>query len=151
MKMAYIKDMEEWAADFGFSIQVSVRISETDMYGHLNNTVPFIYFEQARAEYFKKIGLMNDWQVPNGETIPVVADLQCDFVKQVFFDENLSIYIKAAEVGNSSVDTHYMAKNEKGEVVFTGRGTLVQISKVTGKGIPWTAEEKSLFVKEKVK
>ncbi|BAQ11665.1 thioesterase superfamily protein [Bacillus sp. OxB-1] len=151
MKMAYIKDMGEWAADFEFSIPISVRFSETDMYGHLNNTVPFTYFEEARIEYCKSIGLMSDWLDPEGKSIPVVADLQCDFIKQVFFDENLSIYVKAAEVGNSSVDIHYMAKNEKGEVVFTGRGTLVQISKVTGKGIPWTDQEKSLFVKEKVK
>ena len=32
---------------------------------------------------------MNDWLNPKGEKIPVVADLQCDYVKQVFFDEKL--------------------------------------------------------------
>lgn len=149
--MAYIKDMVEWASEFEFYIPVAVRFSETDMYGHLNNTVPFTYFEQARIEYLKQLGIMNDWLQPDGETIPVVADLQCDFIKQVFFDEMLSVYVKAAEIGNSSVDIHYMAKNEKGEIVFTGRGVLVQISKKTGKGIPWSEKEKSLFVAEKVK
>ncbi|MFS0574949.1 thioesterase family protein [Sporosarcina sp. 179-K 3D1 HS] len=151
MKMAYIKDLEEWASEFDFFIQVTVRFSETDMYGHMNNTVPFTYFEQARIEYLKRIGFMSDWLDPDGENIPVVADLQCDFVQQVFFDETLFIYVKTTTVGTSSIDVHYMAKNEKGHIVFTGRGALVQISKETGKGIPWTSEEKSLFVKEKVK
>ena len=99
--------------DFSFSVPVTVRFSETDMYGHLNNTVTFAYFEYARIEYLKHLGHMEDWLNPNGTTIPVVADLQCDYMKQVFFDEQLSIYVKTASVGNSSMDIHYMAKNSK--------------------------------------
>jgi acyl-CoA thioester hydrolase len=38
-----------------------------------------------------------------------------------------------------------MAKNEADEICFTGRGTMVQISAATGKGKPWTAEEKARF------
>ena len=145
MKAAYIEELTEWASDFKFSVAVSVRFSETDMYGHLNNTIPFVYFEHARIEYLKEIKLMNNWLDPAGETFPVVADLQCDFVKQVFFDEQLTIFVKAASIGNSSIDIHYMAKNSKGDIVFTGRGSMVQISRKTGKGVPWTAKEKLLF------
>ncbi len=145
MKQTYIEDFEEWENEFRFSVPVRVRFSETDMYGHLNNTVTFTYFEQARIDYLKEIGLMNDWLDPNGECIPVVADLQCDYVKQVFFNETVDIYVKAASVGKSSVDIHYMAKNEKGDIVFTGRGAMVQISKKTGTGVAWTDHEKELF------
>ncbi|MER2089151.1 MAG: acyl-CoA thioesterase [Sporosarcina sp.] len=146
MKASYINDLSIWASDFKFSVPVSVRFSETDMYGHLNNTIPFIYFEHARIEFMKEIKLMGNWLDPKGETFPVVADLQCDFVKQVFFDEKLAIFVKAAAVGNSSVDIHYMAKNNEGDIVFTGRGSMVQIGKKTGKGVPWTEVERSLFV-----
>ncbi|WP_438311295.1 acyl-CoA thioesterase [Sporosarcina sp. FA9] len=151
MRASYIKDLTTWASEFKFSVQVSVRFSETDMYGHLNNTVTFAYYEYARIEYLKQIGLMNDWLDPAGKTIPVVADLQCDYLKQVFFDEALDIYVKAASIGNSSVDVHYMAKNARDQIVFTGRGSIVQISKDTGKGIAWTQKEKSLFVGESIK
>ena len=145
MRASYIQDPVEWASDFHFSVPVQVRFSETDMYGHLNNTTNFSYFEFARIEFFKHIGLMNDWLNPKGLTIPVVADLQCDYVKQVFFDEKLEINVKAASVGTSSVDIHYHATNEQGDTVCTGRGTIVQINKNTGKGSPWTEKEKSLF------
>ena len=151
MRATYINDLSTWASEFVFSVPVSVRFSETDMYGHLNNTVTFAYFEYARIEYLKHIGLMNDWLDPAGTTIPVVADLQCDYLKQVFFDEALDIYVKAATVGNSSVDIHYMANNGKGKIVFTGRGSIVQIGRDSGKGVPWTEKEKSLFVGEFVK
>jgi acyl-CoA thioester hydrolase len=111
----------------------------------VNNTVPFVYFEYARVEFMKHIGLMNDWLNPNGEKIPVVADLQCDFVKQVFFDEKLSVYVKAETIGNSSVDLHYMGRNGKGDIVFTGRGTIVQIGRESGRSLPWTKQEKLYF------
>ncbi|WP_205536252.1 acyl-CoA thioesterase [Paenisporosarcina cavernae] len=145
MKANYIKDLNEWVKEFSFYAPVKVRFSETDMYGHLNNTTNFAYFEYARIEYFKHIGLMSDWLNPKGETIPVVADLQCDYVRQVFFDEELKIYVKVQSVGNSSIDIHYVAKNAQDDICFTGRGTIVQISRKTGKGVPWKEEEKNLF------
>ncbi|WP_335869142.1 acyl-CoA thioesterase [Bacillus sp. 2205SS5-2] len=137
-KIAYIDDLLEWKQEFKFSHPVKVRFSETDMFGHLNNTIPFIYFEEARIEYFKSLGFMQEWLKPSYEYIPVVADLQCDFLKQVFFSEDLNIYVKAFKIGTSSVDLHYMSVNRKNEVCFIGRGTIVQMSKKTGKGAPWT-------------
>ncbi|GEN82298.1 hypothetical protein SLU01_06100 [Sporosarcina luteola] len=145
LRIGYIEDLEKWAEEFTFSVPVSVRFSETDMYGHLNNTVTFTYFEYARIEFLKQVGHMADWLDPKGTTIPVVADLQCDYMKQVFFDEKLSIFVKAASVGNSSVDIHYMAKNAKEKIVFTGRGSIVQIDRTTGKSVPWSDEQKSAF------
>jgi acyl-CoA thioester hydrolase len=143
MKITYIENMELWKEQFDFNIEIKVRFSETDMFGHLNNTVPFTYFEEARIEFFKSKGFMQDWVRPDHETIPVVADLQCDFLKQVFFDQTIRIFVSANKVGSSSVDLHYMGMDERDRVCFTGRGTMVQISKETGKGVPWTEEMKS--------
>ncbi|MDR7001443.1 acyl-CoA thioesterase FadM [Neobacillus niacini] len=94
----------------------------------------------------KSIGFMDQWVNPESKTIPVVADLQCDFLQQIFFGENLKVYVKAASVGNSSVDLHYMGKKEDGSVGFVGRGTLVQVSKTIGKGVPWTEEMRNLLL-----
>lgn len=137
-KISYIDDLTAWEKEFHFWIPVKVRFSETDMYGHLNNTVPFTYFEEARIEYLKELGLMEKWTEENNDGMVVVADLQCDFLRQVFFDEKLQVFVKPEKVGNSSADLHYMAKNEKGEICFVGRGTIVQFSKQFGKAIPWS-------------
>ena len=144
-KISYIMDMKEWMEGFSFRYLIKVRFSETDMFGHLNNTVPFTYFDQARIEYFKSLGFMQDWVDTKNETIPVVADLQCDYLRQVFFDENITIMVKAASVGNSSVDIHYLGMREDGTPCFVGRGTVVQISRNTGKPVAWTDEMKELF------
>lgn len=139
-RVAYIDDMESWQKDFHFYLPIKVRFSETDMFGHLNNTVPFIYFEQARIDLFQSLGFMQDWTKPDHDTIPVVADLQCDFLSQVFFDEHIKLYAKVAEIGNSSMDIHYMGCKGDGNIAFTGRGRIVQISKKTGKSVPLSEE-----------
>ncbi|MGG3940472.1 thioesterase family protein [Peribacillus psychrosaccharolyticus] len=147
-RISYIENMEDWAASFTFTHEVKVRFSETDMFGHLNNTVPFTYFEEARIEYFKSLGFMQDWVHDESGAIPVVADLQCDFLQQIFFNDKVLIQVKAAKIGNSSADIHYLGKKEDGSICLTGRGTVVQINKATGKPLVWTEEMKQLMDKQ---
>ncbi|WP_342535015.1 thioesterase family protein [Lysinibacillus sp. FSL K6-1151] len=147
MKANYIEDFQEWEKDFSFYSEVRVRFSETDMFGHMNNTVSFTYFEQARIDYFHHLGILMPSAVTEDvEAIPIVADLQCDYVKQVFFDDVLRIYTKIAKVGNSSLDIHYLAKNQKNEICFTGRGTIVQMDPRTGKSVPISEEDRTKFI-----
>ncbi|PLT30207.1 acyl-CoA thioesterase [Peribacillus deserti] len=149
-RIAYIENMKEWSDSFHFAHSVSVRFSETDMFGHLNNTVPFTYFEEARIEYLKAISFMADWLNPEHDRIPVVADLQCDFLAQVYFGEELLIHVKAHSIGNSSVDIHYKGTRQDDTIVFTGRGTIVQISRHTGKPVFWSEQQKNKLEAEKL-
>ncbi|WP_028783385.1 acyl-CoA thioesterase [Thalassobacillus devorans] len=134
-RTAYIHDFEKWRKGFQFNIQVHIRFSETDQFGHMNNTVPFIYFEEARIEFMKHLGfVIHKDKAP--KAVPVVADIQCDFHRQLFFDEKLDIYVKADEIGNTSFDLHYLAVNQDGDIALTGRGRLVQVDSTTGKPVP---------------
>ncbi|OZM58017.1 hypothetical protein CIB95_05960 [Lottiidibacillus patelloidae] len=129
-KIAYIDNFSEWEQSFNFSITFTVRFSETDAFGHLNNTVPFTYFEDARVAMLTAI----DYEIDaNSQLLPVVADIQCDFIKQVFFKETITLYTKINTIGNTSFEIHYMAKNEQREICFVGRGAIVQINKKTGR------------------
>lgn len=132
-KIAYIKDMEQWRLEFSFFVPIKIRFSETDMFGHVNNVSPFIYFEEARIEFLKASGLFESANKENG--MPIVADLQCDYHKQMFFNDSLKIYVKVDYVGNSSIDIHYMAINEQAELCLTGRGRMVYINPETGKPV----------------
>ncbi|WP_453994583.1 acyl-CoA thioesterase [Bacillus nitroreducens] len=143
--LSYVDDIEKWETAFEFYQPIKVRFSETDMFGHLNNTVPFTYFEEARIQYFNHLGFMQKWTTKSSETIPVVASQQCDYFKQVFFDEQLKLYVKIHQIGKSSMDIHYMAKNNEGSICFVGRSTLVQMSKSTGKSEPWSEDIKQMF------
>ncbi len=132
---AYIDDIDKWTAGFKFNIDVRIRFSETDQFGHMNNTVPFVYFEEARIEFMKQLGLSLN-KVKEPKVVPVVADLQCDFHRQLYFDDILKIFVKAEQIGNTSYDLHYLALTEEGETALTGRGRIVQVDSSTGKPVP---------------
>ncbi|WP_249870943.1 acyl-CoA thioesterase [Oceanobacillus saliphilus] len=143
-KVNYIENMEQWRSEFKFYIPVKVRFSETDMYGHVNNVSPFIYFEEARIDYIQHTGLMTDMVSKDGAVI--VGDLQCDYLQQIYFNEKLKLYVKTDSVGNSSFDLHYMGVKENDEIAFTGRGRMVYINPQTGRPQPLSEEKKRLLV-----
>lgn len=145
-KISYIDRLDEtYKASFTFSHPIRIRFSETDLFGHMNNTAPFTYFEEGRIEFFKKIGLMKKWMDHNSDYIPIVADLQCDFLYQAFFDDRIELFVKIASIGTSSLDLHYLGINQNGQNLFIGRGTIVQVSKRTGKSVPWSDSDKMLM------
>lgn len=131
--ITYIQDIEKWQSEFSFSIPIKIRFSETDMFGHVNNVSPFIYFEEARIEFLKSVGLFDNPGSDGG--IPIVADLQCDYHKQMFFNDKVDLYVKVNHVGNTSLDVHYMALNGNEEITLTGRGRMVYINSETGKPV----------------
>src|SRR5699024_10890752 len=121
----YISNLEKWKSGFTFSIPIDIRFSETDMLGHMNNVSPFIYFEEARIKFLKSLNIFGNIQ-ETGE-IAIVADLQCDFHKQLYFGQTIKLYVKIDSIGNSSFDLHYMALNDESDICITGRGRLVNI------------------------
>ncbi|MCT1903399.1 acyl-CoA thioesterase [Oceanobacillus sojae] len=123
-RISYIEDFTAWEQDFSFYVPISVRFSETDMYGHVNNVSPFIYFEEARIAYLNRLGFLSkDMRQKDGV---IVADLQCNYLKELYFGDNIQVYVKTASVGTTSFDIHYKVVKEE-EVVLTARGRLVYI------------------------
>lgn len=139
-QISYIDDFLAWKEEFRFSVDIPIRFSETDMFGHVNNVSPFIYFEHARIEFLKWIDLFPS--IFESDTIPIVADLQCDYLEQIFFGETIKVYVKIAHIGNSSLDIHYMAMKEEGTICLTGRGRLVNVDRKTGKSVPFSSSQK---------
>jgi acyl-CoA thioester hydrolase len=140
--ISYIDHLPTWEKDFTFFCTIKVRFSETDMFGHVNNTTVLTYFEEARIEFFKSIGLMQDWMKEGSNLIPVVADLQCDYLAQTYFDEQLNVFVKVNKVGRTSVDLHYLVKKMDGTIAFAGRGAVVQISRISGRPVQWNEKWK---------
>jgi len=97
----------------------------------VNNTSVFVYFEEARIEYLNSLGLFTDldWNKYG----LVVVDLQCNYLKQMYFNETIDFFVKINEIGNSSFDLHYMAVNKDNQITLTGRGRMVYIDVEIGK------------------
>lgn len=144
--ISYIEDFAKWQSGFSFSVPIKVRFSETDLYGHVNNTSVFVYFEEARIEYLQALGLFNDLDKEKHGF--VVADLQCDYLQQMFFNEMIQFHVKVETLGTSSCDIHYMATNPNGEITVTGRGRIVMMDFTTHRSIPIPDEMRLTLKKE---
>ncbi|WP_246049987.1 acyl-CoA thioesterase [Aquibacillus sediminis] len=136
-KVNYVINQDRWLQGFTFYSCINPRFSETDMFGHVNNTVMFVYFEQARIEFLQHLGLFTSATKDKG-VVPVVADLQCDYHKPLFFNDQLNLYVKVNEIGKTSFDLHYLGITNKEEICVTGRGRMVQVDSTSGKPVPFT-------------
>ncbi|SEL73341.1 acyl-CoA thioester hydrolase [Paenibacillus sp. cl141a] len=126
-------DPKSWLDTFHFEIPIKIRYCETDMLGHVNNVSYFMYFEQGRIEYFENLGLTDE--LFGEQKVSVVADLECQYLAQMYLKDPLRLHVRVAEIGRSSMDIQYAIVVD-GALKAAGRGTIVLIETASGKSTP---------------
>jgi len=140
------KDLETWLQSFRFFTPIQVRFSDTDMLGHINNVSYFSYFEHGRLAYMDELKLADDWFRSNNQSeyTGVVAHLECQYLKQIHFGDEIRLGVRTSRIGNSSIDMEYaIILPEKQTIASIGRSTMVQIHMKTGKSSPLSESFKS--------
>ncbi|WNQ12328.1 thioesterase family protein [Paenibacillus aurantius] len=142
-KAAFIQpDPEGWLKQFHFSLPIKIRYCETDMLGHVNNVSYFMYFEQGRIEYFENLKLTDE--LFGEQQVSVVADLECQYLAELFLKDPLQLHVRVAKLGRSSMDIEYaVVVNDK--LKAAGRGTIVLVDKTTGRSTPIPEETKAVI------
>lgn len=135
-------DPQSWLDTFHFSIPIKIRYCETDMLGHVNNVSYFMYYEQGRIEYFENLGLTDE--LFSEKAVSVVADLECQYIAQMYLKDPLTLHVKVAEMGRSSMDVQY-AIVVNGELKAAGRGAIVLIDTKSGKSKPIPEEARKII------
>ncbi len=106
-----------------FRYDVTVRFSDTDMMGHVNNAAYNVFLEDARIAFFRS--LMTD----RGEQFfgrgLIVARVEIDYVKPIFFGNPLEAEVCILAVGRSSFQVGYVLR-QQGHVV--ARAMTVQVA-----------------------
>lgn len=126
-------DPVNWLSKFHFSIPIKVRYCETDMLGHVNNVSYFMYFEQGRIEYFENLELFAE--LFGEEKVAVVADLECQYLAQMYRSDKVQLHVRVASIGRSSLDVEYAVVVED-TLKAAGRGAIVLIDTKSGKSTP---------------
>ncbi|MBA4696625.1 MAG: acyl-CoA thioesterase [Legionella sp.] len=75
----------------------SIAWGDMDALGHVNNVRYFDYFQQARVEWLESLHL--DMQQGIG---PVVAHVECFFLKPIVYPATLEIHSYIGKIGRSS-------------------------------------------------
>ena len=84
---------------------ITVRNYEIDWQGIVHNGNYLLYFEVARIDYFKNLGMDIDQKLVNGSEKIVVVRNEIDYYNSATFNDHLKVYTRLVRIGNSSFAT----------------------------------------------
>ena len=118
--------------------RMPIRWGDMDAMGHVNNTVYFRYFEQARIDWFIEIGAPAD---PAAVFGPVIVNAHCAFLRQLRYPGDIVVQTYVGVLGRSSFETiQEIRRLDQPEVlVATGGAKVVWIDYAKEKSVPLPA------------
>ncbi len=114
---------------------ITIRWSDMDAFGHVNNSVFFTYFESTRISWWKTV-TPNDvsWQ----DVGPVIINAACTFFKPIIYPEIISVQLFVCPPGRSSYECYYkiVAQDNLSLIYAEGSTKVVWVNRKANKSIP---------------
>ncbi|MEK6614560.1 MAG: thioesterase family protein [Bacteroidota bacterium] len=117
---------------FTSEVKLRVRYGETDRMGYAYYGNYAEYFEVARVESLRELGMNYKDMEDNGIILPVYT-FSVKYFKPAFYDDLLTIKCSIKEMPKVRITFFYETFNEKNELLNTGEVTLVFIDKKNNK------------------
>ena len=86
--------------DFKVWRNVTTRWADNDVYGHVNNTVYYEWFDSAVNAWMVDQGLLD---IASGDPIALVVETRCTYAAPLAFPENVDVGLSVAQLGQSSI------------------------------------------------
>lgn len=114
-----------------FESEIPLRWGDMDQLGHVNNTVYFRCFEQARVTWIDKYPQNLD----NNPAYVVIIHTECTFLKELKAPGVVLVRAYAGQRGRSSLVHHYqLSRTDDPTTIYaTGSAKLVWVDPETGK------------------
>jgi acyl-CoA thioester hydrolase len=119
--------------EYAFSARTRVGFSDTDAQGVVYYGRYNPYFDLARAEYLRSLGLLH--RDGGGEFVMRANDVE--YFAPARFDDELDIHVRVARIGRTSMTFEFAAfKVPDGTLLVTAHQTLVFIDRDARRPIP---------------
>lgn len=113
-----------------YDTKIRVRYGETDKMGVVYHGSYVDYYEVARTELMRSIGIAYAKLEEDGYLLPVL-NLNITYKKTAYYDEILTIKTKIKEIPSFKIRFDYETINEKNELINTGEAILIFTKKET--------------------
>jgi acyl-CoA thioester hydrolase len=107
--------------EFRFRHPVEVRFRDIDVGGHAHHSEAFMYFEEARAAYWRDIAGQGGLE---GVTY-IMAEATVRWHKRVLWPQTLSVGVRVSRLGRKHWEMEYEVLGQEGDRLITGRSTQV--------------------------
>jgi acyl-CoA thioester hydrolase len=125
--------MAEKLSNYKFKTPVTIRFSDMDAVGHVNNAIYLTYFEEARLTYWQNA---IDWKF--SEHGVVVGRSEVNYLKPITLHDEIACYVRTTRIGNSSFDVmHVLVKITPAgeEICTTGKTVCISYDYSANKSI----------------
>jgi acyl-CoA thioesterase FadM len=115
----------ELPADFTFSTNIPVRISDINYGGHVGNDSILALIHEARVRFLDQFGF-KELQVGNGGLI--MRDVVIEFKRELFYGDIVKASVKAGDFSTSSFNLFYKLEKESANrpvLITTARTGMV--------------------------
>jgi acyl-CoA thioester hydrolase len=120
---------------FKFSTEVRVRLPETDAFGIAYHGCFFTWFDVARMDYLRNLGLMD--VVRAGRANNLIVHVDADFKSPARFDDVLVIEARISEIGSTSFTFRFRVTHKsEGRLVAEGRSVHVVLDDRSWRPVP---------------
>ena len=124
--------MNQLEKDFPIVLSQDVIWGDMDAFGHINNTVYFRYFEDARIAYFDQIGVHE--QMEQFNIGPILAYTHCNFRLPLDYPDRIHIAVRSSILSAKKLNMEYVVFSERhGAITADGEGLIVYYDYAGGK------------------
>ena len=82
------------------TLLIPTRWADNDVYGHVNNSVYYFYFDTVVNKYLIENGLL---EIGKSEVVGLVVETSCSYFAPISFPDNIIAGLRISKLGNSSV------------------------------------------------
>ena len=104
-------------------LTIPTRWADNDVYGHINNSVYYFYFDTVVNKWLIENGLL---EIGKSEVIGLVVGTSCDYFAPISFPDSITAGLRAAKVGSSSV-TYEIGLFRNDETTASAQGSFVHV------------------------
>ena len=104
-------------------LTLPTRWTDNDVYGHVNNSVYYFYFDTVVNRWLIDNGLL---EIGTSETIGLVVGTSCDYFAPISFPDNVVAGLRTAKVGTSSV-TYEIGLFRNAETTASAQGSFTHV------------------------
>lgn len=129
---------------FSFETHIRVRYAETDQMGYVYYGNYAAYFEVARVESFRHLGLSYKKLEESGVMMPVL-EYKTKYIRPAKYDDLLTIKLMITVKPSTRIVFEYEVYNEEKVLLNVAETTLVFVSTSTGRPVQAPENFQQLF------
>jgi acyl-CoA thioester hydrolase len=119
---------------FTHKLTIRVRYAETDQMGYVYYGNYAEYYEVARVESLRSLGLTYKSFEAGGVIMPVLENWS-KYLRPARYDDLLNIVVHIRQLPRKRITFEYEISNQENELIHIGRTTLAFVRAVDGKSI----------------